>query len=569
MGKVSIALLLIFVLSFLLKADYSFDQDLGRHIKFGEIIWQTKSIPHTNLFSYTYPDFPFINSHWLFEVLSYFLSQNFGMQTLYWLKIVMLLTTIYLLLTTCRKSWLLLPIGFLFIHLLRERTNFRPELFSFLFTVLTFYILEKYRQHKLRLFYLLPVIQLIWVNIHIYFLVGLVIQGVFLADSFLRSKFLNLKPLIIVLIISMAATLINPNFITGALYPLNVLGNYGYSIAENQNIFLLENIGFKDPNFLFVKLAILIILITWVYGLFNNSIGFIPFCLSAIGVTLALLNIRSFPYLIFLSLPTTLQILKPLQNQKWLRALNYFVVVILIFESYFYINGSYYLYTDSQKKMGLGLQENYGKGLDFLLINDLPQPILNNFDIGSYIEYRSYPKYKTFVDGRPEAYPVDFFQKIYIPIQEKTEVFEQAMQKYEFKTIIFSITDQTPWARTFLSSLIKNPQWQIVYLDDFLMILVTKESVESMGLQPIDLSQTTPQLIASNDNMAYLKVAFFLYNTGHLKQAYDFTQKSLSIFPYSPSANRLMTAILQGSGDSFGVFNSGQYYQNSSNLYYW
>src|SRR5437016_6950416 len=57
-------------------------QDLGRHIKTGEIISQTHSVPKINLFSYTYPKFPFINTHWLSEVIFYLVSTTFGFQGL-------------------------------------------------------------------------------------------------------------------------------------------------------------------------------------------------------------------------------------------------------------------------------------------------------------------------------------------------------------------------------------------------------------------------------------------------------------------------------------------------------
>src|SRR3989304_8360126 len=46
----------------------SITQDLGRHLITGEIILKTHSVPKTNLFSYTYPNFPFVNHHWLSEV---------------------------------------------------------------------------------------------------------------------------------------------------------------------------------------------------------------------------------------------------------------------------------------------------------------------------------------------------------------------------------------------------------------------------------------------------------------------------------------------------------------------
>lgn len=175
-------LLLFFCFSFLFRTDHSFDQDLGRHIKLGEIIWQTKAVPKTNLFSYTNPDFPFINTHWLFEVLAYFMSNSIGIQAFLVLKIIIFLLSVWLILKIIPKEnrALLLPVGFFFLHILRERLELRPEIFSFLFTASTYYILEKYLKSPTKLIYLLPLIQLIWINTHIYFFVGLVLQAVFI-----------------------------------------------------------------------------------------------------------------------------------------------------------------------------------------------------------------------------------------------------------------------------------------------------------------------------------------------------------------------------------------------------
>src|SRR3989344_6054770 len=152
-------LLLLFAFSFLFKADTAFDQDLGRHIKLGEIIWQTKQVPKTNLFSYTNPDFTFINTHWLFGVIAYGFSQTIELQALLILKVIIILLSIWLTLKIIpsQNYALLLPMGFIFLHVLRERTELRPEIFSFLFTALTFYILNKNN----KLVFFLPLIQLI------------------------------------------------------------------------------------------------------------------------------------------------------------------------------------------------------------------------------------------------------------------------------------------------------------------------------------------------------------------------------------------------------------------------
>src|SRR3989344_2837811 len=182
------ALLILFVFSFLFRTDTSFNQDLGRHIRLGEIIVQTKSVPNTNLFSYTNPNSPFINTHWLFGVIAYFFNQTIGIYWLLILKVLIILLSVWLIIKTIPKQnqALLLPIGFIFLHVLRERLELRPEIFSFLFTALTLYILENFLnqtshdRRKFETIFLLPLIQLIWINTHIYFFVGLMLQVIFI-----------------------------------------------------------------------------------------------------------------------------------------------------------------------------------------------------------------------------------------------------------------------------------------------------------------------------------------------------------------------------------------------------
>src|SRR5262249_23586842 len=45
--------------------------DLGRHLKNGQLFIESGWIPKINLYSYVYPDYPFINHHWGSGVLFY------------------------------------------------------------------------------------------------------------------------------------------------------------------------------------------------------------------------------------------------------------------------------------------------------------------------------------------------------------------------------------------------------------------------------------------------------------------------------------------------------------------
>ncbi len=534
--KITLGLLLFYAFSFIFRTDNSFDQDLGRHIKLGEIILQTHAVPKTNLFSYTFPDFPFINHHFLFEVLVFLGQQYLGLTALLILKILILLLTIYLTLSLVEKKFLplLLPLGFLFLHDIRERVELRPEIFSFLLTVITLKILDRFKTDNTKLIYFLPLIQLIWVNSHIYFPVGFIIQTIYLADFLWSQEFTKFKKLAIIFIISILISLLNPNSLNGLLYPLTVFGNYGYQIVENQNMFFLEKIGFTDHNFLFVKFSIIIIFLSFLIGYLRKSLNLKNILLALSGLGLALLHVRSFPYLALLSLPAVIQNFGPLKfNPRW--TLLWIITAILLFyESLTYLNVNYYLYTLSDRQVEIAFNQHGSQALDFLLKTKLPGQIFNNFDIGSYIFYRAYPNYPVFVDGRPEAYPQQFFSEEYILAQSNPDKFNELAKKFNFQTIIFSHTDQTPWAKQFLKAITKNPDWWTVYLDDFMIILVKSGQADKLKLRPLVLEKITPEEFNFPNNVSYLRLALFLQTLNYTESSQLFFQRSIMNFPDSP-----------------------------------
>ncbi len=560
-------MLIFFAFSFLFKTDHSFDQDLGRHIKMGEIIWNTGSVAKTNLFSYTNPDFPFINTHWLFGVVAYLAGQTTGLQALLVLKIIIILSSVWLTLKIIPKEnrLLLLPIGFIFLHVLRERIELRPEIFSFLFTSITLFILYQFLESKLKkTLFFLPLIQLIWINTHIYFFVGLVLQAIFLIVLIyqklaLHPKGIKLTILAAVFGLSTLVSLINPNGIAGLFYPLNVKQNYGYTIVENQTMFFLENINFKDPNFLFVKIAVLITALSSVVGFIRKKLTVLAVTLSLFGVTLALLNVRSFPYLVFLSLPAVLINFGPIKKPKFYIPLQGLFILLLLFESIFYLNGNYYLYKDEDNRPALSFIESGRGALNFVNSNNLPGPIFNNFDIGSYISFRSYPQIKVFVDGRPEAFPKEFFTNTYIPLQYDYNKFKALEKDLGLQTVIFSHTDQTPWAAAFLPQIVKDPAWKLVYIDGFMVVFVKEEVAFEKNLNPVDLATLSPNNYQFESHASYLMLGYFLIKTANTNSGALFLQKALQIFPNSPVTNSFMGSL---TGQS-------QFAEKSKNNIFW
>lgn len=567
----SILLLLFYVASFSIRTDFSFNQDLGRHIKLGEIILQTGEVPKTNLFSYTFPNFLFVNHHYFFEILVYLGQQTIGIQGLIILKVLIILLTVGLILSISKSPYFLtLPLGFIFMHVFRERVEARPEIFSFLFTALTYFSLERFQQDKKKFVFALPIIQLLWVNTHIYFPVGLILQGIYLIHFLFQKNFSQFRTLLIILIISTIASLLNPNGLNGFLYPLTIFGNYGYTIAENQNLFLLESIGFSDPNFFFVKISAILITLSIIFALIYQKLQLKNFLLCLFGLGLATVHVRSFPYLIFISLPAILANLNFIKLKKQLAISTFFIFTfLLLLESYFYISGEYYLYNDKSTKFELRAGAQAKNALDFVLDNNLPQPIFNNFDIGSYIIYRGFPNYKVFVDGRPEAYPKEFFQQIYIPVQEDPQKFKQLNKEIGFKTIIFSHTDQTPWGKNFLKSITSNPEWQTVYLDDFIIVLVKKEITDNKQLKAVNLVNLSPESYQFQNHFQPLRLSLFLINTQNLQPSELFAKETLKVFPDSPIGNLIMANLLQQQSNILNLSTIQTHYQKSKNNIWW
>ncbi len=545
--------LLFFVFSFLYKSDFSFNQDLGLHLKLGQIIFTTGIVPKINLFSYTNPSFTFVNHHWLFEVFAYVSSISVGLQALLILKILIILfcAAVILMLSKRTKSAFFVPGAFIFFHLLRERTDFRPEIFSFLFTVLTIYILEDFERKNSKLIYFLPIVMLVWTNTHIYFPVGIFIIFVFWADLLFRKFYLKqpevldkLKKLSIVAGASVLVTLINPNFITGALYPFTVFNNYGVTITENQTIFTLQNIHFVSPDFLFFYISAIIVIASIYISFFRKGFSIKNTLLCLLGLGLAFQSIRGFPYLVLISLPYVLLNFNYTVSNIWIKAVNVIVVILIVFEAYFYLSGIYYGLTYEPYLPTLNLVQDEKQATDFVLEHNLPQPIFNNFDTGSYFIYRSFPKYRVFVDERPEAYPASFFTNVYNPMQENYSDFKKVEKRYGFKTIFFTITDQNPRALKFLNAVTKDPSWKIVYLDQYMMVMVKSNLQKSMNLKTVDLTKLKISDFKYSKVTAYTNLSTFLFNLHYYKEAKIFNEKALAINPGNPAANKAMAYIL-------------------------
>ncbi len=514
-------------------------QDLGRHLLIGELILQTGSVPKTNLLSYTNPDFPFINHHWLSEVIFYLIHTLAGFNGLLIFTILTVTTSFGLLFFPLLKKTNILPItiaSLLYLRVLFERTDVRPEIFSFLFLSLFLVILYRYREKYTRWIFLLPFLELLWVNMHIYFIVGIGVIGLFLIDYLIKNrKQLNhhyTSILVVILFASIFATFLNPNGIDGALYPFHVFQNYGYTIEENQTVFFLWNYFGGKTTILYFFISVAALFLTLLLT-FKRTRP-IDWMLAIFFTALAANAERNFSLFVFgtftiFVIHLSLILEKATTHIKKLPALQ--SIILLTLFCLFIWQGNQVI---AQKPLGLGVESGAKNGADFLLKKRINGPIFNNFDIGSYLAYRLFPKEKVFIDGRPEAYPAMFIQEVYIPMQTEKKRFDAVIKQYNIYTIFFSHTDQTPWAQTFLKWIVEDEMWKIVYLDDYVIILIKNTEENKQLIQKYAIGRSSLRISnAHKTSLSFLRLANFFRVVGWPEHEEKIYHELLKVDPNS------------------------------------
>jgi len=513
---ISIILLFAFLGLLLIHSLDSINQDIGRHLKLGEIIWKIKSVPKTNLFSFTEPNFPFIDHHWLSEVVFYLLSLVIGLKGLIIFKAGVITASFLLIFKAVAKkagTWPFLISAPLGILVFLNRSDVRPEIFSYLFLAFFLFAILKARFFgKCRWLYFLPFVEILWVNVHIYFILGPALLFFFLIDAALdKERKTALSKIFWVLLATSVATFLNPNFIKGALAPLFILKNYGYTIIENQSVFFLSNYGIQLAAINAFEISLIVLLIGFVIALKNGQRKIIFELLAGLAFSvLAIKMIRNTGiYALVFTTVTSLNLgaLKPVvESSKRTAKIIFYLALSAIFAFLIInvLNNNLRAWMQEGGKFGLEIPAGAQGGVDFVKENNVQGPVFNDFDVGSFLIWKLYPEQKVFpaplddqscgltqseivqrcgvfVDGRPEAYSVDFFENIYNTMQEDPEMWKYYSENYSFDYVFFATTDITPWAQEFLSDISHNPDWPLVYKDGSAAIFL-KRTPENSAL---------------------------------------------------------------------------------------
>jgi len=496
----------IFVLLVAFRPDTAQDYDFWWHLALGKWEVGTKSFLLTDIFSYTFPGKEWFNNTQLFDVPLYLLYAYLGNYGLYLIRLAaygLSYFFLYKAIQTTSRVPRITIISLFIVSLLMVRQFARPEIIVPIFVSFYLYALYSFRYRSSKLIYVLPLVQILWVNTNGGYVFGPFLIGIFFGSEILRSLIVNrnnvllaLKNIIItkyatVFAVSLAAILINPygfSIIKWFLFffgPQNINSESPPLISELQaqttNEFL--HLGYATPyKLLLILLGTALIYRIWVrlrtsknLSSFFERLNYEDLIISIYFLYLSVQYIRFISLFAFVA---PLIILKNMHFAAPTKSTRFFFTASFA-ASLIFFTTFYSLYT---------LAFHYPKeSIEFIRTHAVAGPLFHTYELGGYLAATLYPEYQVFIDGRTvNLYDKNFswyYRHLHIPA-----VFDAASQKYQFNAILIPPTYEL--ARP----LIDSEQWALVFFDNESLLLLkdneqNKELISKYSYRLLDPSR--------------------------------------------------------------------------------
>ncbi len=209
--------------------------DFYWHLRAGDLIRATGEIPRVDFFTYTRAGTPWIDLHWLFQVGMSWVHERGGVPALTFAKCVVTCAAMFLLVTARKRTWPVWAMVLAWLPallVLSGRMYIRPETMTLLYLSLFLAVLIRWDRRP-NLAWLLPLVQIAWVNSHGLFVLGPIVLGFALIDAALRRGTLSAErrkwwtTVVPASAATVAACLLNPYGVRGAIYPLELAATMG------------------------------------------------------------------------------------------------------------------------------------------------------------------------------------------------------------------------------------------------------------------------------------------------------------------------------------------------------
>jgi len=478
------------------------DAGIGWHIRTGQQILATHAIPRIDPFS-SQIQAPWFAWEWLYDIAVGKLESWCGLNGVVWLTAVVIATAFGWMfrLLIARGTNLFVALVLTLLAASASTIHFlaRPHVLSWLFTIAWFWILDSTEpkpfspteQHRRRL-WLLPVLMLVWVNVHGGFLLGFVLLAIYWLgavwtwfasgqnriEEFVRkiSAGRRAKELALVGALSAVASLVNP-------YGWNLHAHI-YSYLTDR--FLMDHIDeFQSPNFhgvaqkCFMALLLIAIAVLFAHG---RKLGMIPALTLLFAIYAGLSASRNIPIASILLVMVAGPLFVELEGafSRRMTAIDsglrghLWPILAVLCSLAIAANGGRVgsiQWMDAHfdpKRMPV-------EAVSFLQEQEVRGPIFSPDYWGGYLIYRLYPRNKVVIDDRHDFYG-DGFLSMYLRTVHVEPRWEDFLKGRTCLVL--------PRKAAIATVVSESPEWKSIHSDDVAVVFVPTEKPEDADRAP-------------------------------------------------------------------------------------
>lgn len=489
--------------------------DFWWQLRTGEWVVDHRAVPRHDELSYSVPDNEWIESRWLFFVLTS-LGWSLGGSGLLILAqtLVLGLAGLVLVAPSRRVLWTMPGALVLILGILTASSRFivRPEIVTFLMVSIYLVTLDDYRRGgSRRLVWALPFAQIFWTNSHTLFILGPLLAWLFVAGEIV-SRMLRgssrqdppprtsvLRGLAVQAVLLTLVCFVNPYGHRGAMLPLllfhemhggSILGRgieelrspfalarwswdlwAGAALAALSGATFVLNRRKTDPTRLMIWTAI-----AYLAGQSMRNVALFGF----VGTWAALLNLDELragrrraeagPSWLPRSAPPVLRVM---------------LLLLILAASWYVATDRYYVRMGRDQRFGLGVVPSSvpAAATDFILGAAASPQLFHAMEDGPYLTWAARGRFPVFIDGRHEVYGEPFIRE-YLAVAAGRRDWESFANRWQIDTVMLH--------RRLLAPLIvkirQSPRWVLVHIDDRELVFVRDiaEHKELIGRYRID-----------------------------------------------------------------------------------
>ncbi len=440
------------------------DPDLWWHLQTGQDIVTSRTIPQTDIYSFTKAGSEWVTHEWLSEVLIYATFRAAGWAGLLILFPALIAFAFYLAYRRCvGKPYIAAFAILLAVASSSPLLGIRPQMITLLLASIFIALLSQYSSDgRIRRLYWMVPAMLLWVNFHAGYALGLGLIGLFTVSLAIDRKWNLIPRLVLILLACTAVVPLNPNGFRMFSYPLETLR------SPSMAAFIEE---WASPDFhkaMFLPLALFLFLLLGALALSPRRARAGEVFLVFITGLAALRSARHIPIFALIAAPIfAQQVWELIRARGWearlitpqestSKAAVSFALLLLLAPAVLDVALIRHFVTNQPAYESI----NYPRAaVNFLDSQKMPGPIYNRYGWGGYLIRRLRGEYPVYIDGRADVYGDKFMYEAFNTYDGGTGWFEP-LDRLSIRTVL--ISPDVP-----LASLLRNDdQWQKVYEDN-------------------------------------------------------------------------------------------------------